>query len=86
MVAIMEIDINVRCPECGLVMVRHRNPDYISCGFSECENNGIQYELPKIAVHKIVQENEQQTGYQPKQNGSRELHPPSGGSNVNKSI
>jgi hypothetical protein len=56
---IVEVDINVKCPECGSVMVRHHDPDYVSCGFSECENNGIRYELPKIVIHKI--ENKQET-------------------------
>jgi ribosomal protein S27AE len=62
---IVEIDINVKCPECGSVMVRHRNPDYVSCGFSECENNGRRWESPKIVIHEIIQESKQDAKREP---------------------
>lgn len=51
---IVEVDINVECPVCHLVMVRHREPDYVSCETRECPNHGIRFELPKVILNRIT--------------------------------
>jgi hypothetical protein len=47
---IVEVDINVRCPSCGLVMLR--DSDHVVCILKECGNYGVKYELPKLILRQ----------------------------------
>lgn len=49
---IVEVDINVVCPKCGCVMVRHREIGSVICGTKGCSNCGVQFEIPRLILHQ----------------------------------